>query len=210
MILKQMQVSQMAVFAYLVGDEETGEALVIDPAADTARIVSAAADNGLTIKYIVNTHGHVDHISGNRDMKERTGAQIIVHEADADMLVSTPALYLRMFGAKPSPPADILVREGDAIAVGRVAFQVIATPGHTPGSMCLYGEGLVFTGDTLFVGAIGRTDLPGSSWNAMARSLKEKLAVLPDDTKVLPGHNYGSAPTSTIGYEKRHNPYLRF
>jgi len=210
MFLKQMQVSQMAVFAYLVGDEETGEALVIDPAADTARIASLAADNSLTIKYIVNTHGHVDHISGNRDMKERTGAQIVIHEADADMLVSTPALYLRMFGAKSSPPADITVREGDTIAAGRVAFQVIATPGHSPGSMCLYGEGLVFTGDTLFVGAIGRTDLPGGSWNTMARSLREKLAVLPDDTKVLPGHNYGPAPTSTIGYEKRHNPYLKF
>ena len=210
MFLKQMQVSQMAVFAYLVGDEETGEALVIDPAADTARIATLAADNGLTIKYIVNTHGHVDHISGNRDMKESTGAQIVVHEADADMLVSTPALYLRMFGAKASPPADITVREGDTIAAGRVAFQVIATPGHSPGSMCLYGEGLVFTGDTLFVGAIGRTDLPGGSWNTMARSLREKLAVLPDDTKVLPGHNYGPAPTSTIGYEKRHNPYLKF
>jgi len=210
MFLKQMQVSQMAVFAYLVGDEETGEALVIDPAADTARIASLAADNSLTIKYIVNTHGHVDHISGNRDMKERTGAQIVIHEADADMLVSTPALYLRMFGAKSSPPADIAVREGDTIAAGRVAFQVIATPGHSPGSMCLYGEGLVFTGDTLFVGAVGRTDLPGGSWNTMARSLREKLAILPDDTKVLPGHNYGPAPTSTIGYEKRYNPYLKF
>ena len=210
MFLKQMQVSQMAVFAYLVGDEETGEALVIDPAADTARIATLAADNGLTIKYIVNTHGHVDHISGNRDMKESTGAQIVIHEADADMLVSTPALYLRMFGAKASPPADITVREGDTIAAGRVAFQVIATPGHSPGSMCLYGEGLVFTGDTLFVGAVGRTDLPGGSWNTMARSLREKLAVLPDDTKVLPGHNYGPAPTSTIGYEKRYNPYLKF
>ncbi len=210
MFLKQMQVSQMAVFAYLVGDEETGEALVIDPAADTARIATLAADNGLTIKYIVNTHGHVDHISGNRDMKESTGAQIVVHEADADMLVSTPALYLRMFGAKASPPADITVREGDTIAAGRVAFQVIATPGHSPGSMCLYGEGLVFTGDTLFVGAVGRTDLPGGSWNTMARSLREKLAILPDDTKVLPGHNYGPAPTSTIGYEKRYNPYLKF
>ena len=210
MFLKQMQVSQMAVFAYLVGDEETGEALVIDPAADTARIASLAADNSLTIKYIVNTHGHVDHISGNRDMKESTNAKIVVHEADADMLVSTPALYLRMFGAKASPPADITVREGDTIAAGRVAFQVIATPGHSPGSMCLYGEGLVFTGDTLFVGAVGRTDLPGGSWNTMARSLREKLAILPDDTKVLPGHNYGPAPTSTIGYEKRYNPYLKF
>ena len=102
MFLKQMQVSQMAVFAYLVGDEETGEALVIDPAADTSRIASLAKENHLHIKYIVNTHGHVDHIAGNRDMKELTGAEIVIHEADAELLVSTPALYLRMFGAKAS------------------------------------------------------------------------------------------------------------
>jgi glyoxylase-like metal-dependent hydrolase (beta-lactamase superfamily II) len=115
-----------------------------------------------------------------------------------------------MFGAKPSPPADITVQEGDRISVGNIVFQVIATPGHSPGSMCLLGEGLVFTGDTLFVGAIGRTDLPGGSWSTMARSLRDKLSVLPDETRVLPGHNYGAAPTSTIGYEKRHNPYLKF
>jgi len=210
MFLKQMQVGQMAVFAYLIGDEETGEAFVIDPAAETSRLVSLAEKNNLKIKYIVNTHGHVDHISGNQDMKERTGAKIIIHEADAEMLVSTPAMYLRMFGAKPSPPADITVKEGDVITLGNVSLHVLDTPGHSPGSMCLRGEGLVFTGDTLFVGAVGRTDLPGGSWTVMARSLKEKLAVLPDETKVLPGHNYGASPTSTIGYEKRHNPYLKF
>jgi len=210
MFLKQIQVGQMAVFAYLIGDEETGEAFVIDPAAETSKLVSLAEKNNLKIIYIVNTHGHVDHIAGNQDMKERTGAKIIIHEGDAEMLVSTPAMYLRMFGAKPSPPADITVKEGDVITLGKVSLQVLSTPGHSPGSMCLRGDDLVFTGDTLFVGAVGRTDLPGGSWTVMARSLKEKLAVLPDETKVLPGHNYGAAPTSTIGYEKRHNPYLKF
>ncbi len=200
----------MAVFAYLLGDEETGEAFVIDPAAETSKLVSLAEKNNLKIKYIVNTHGHVDHIAGNQDMKERTGAKIIIHEGDAEMLVSTPAMYLRMFGAKQSPPADIIVKEGDVITLGKVSLEVMATPGHSPGSMCLRGDGLVFTGDTLFVGAVGRTDLPGGSWDVMARSLKEKLAVLPDETKVLPGHNYGASPTSTIGYEKLHNPFLKF
>ena len=209
MFFKQLQVGQMAVFAYLLGDEKTGEALVIDPAAETSQILSIAEKNGLTIKTIVNTHGHVDHIGGNLDMKTRTGADIIIHEEDADMLISTPAAYLRMFGAKQSPPADITVKEGDVVAVGGLSLKVVHTPGHSPGSMCLYMDGLVFTGDTLFVGAVGRTDLPGGSWPLMHQSIMGKLAILPDETKVLPGHNYGASPTSTIGYEKRTNPFLQ-
>jgi hydroxyacylglutathione hydrolase len=209
MFFKQMQVGQLAVMAYVIGDEETGEALVIDPAADTSEICTLAEKNRLKIKTIVNTHGHVDHISGNLDMKKRTDGNIVIHEADADLLTSTPAAYLRMFGAKPSPPADMTVREGDVITVGSLSLKVIHTPGHSPGSMSLYMDGMVFTGDTLFVGAVGRTDLPGGSWPVMFRSIMEKLATLPEDTKVFPGHNYGVSPTSTIGYEKRHNPFLR-
>ncbi|HRR41890.1 MAG TPA: MBL fold metallo-hydrolase, partial [Syntrophales bacterium] len=209
MFLKQMQVGHMAVFAYIVGDPETGEGLVIDPAADVDGILREADKKGIRVKYIVNTHGHVDHISGNQEMKKKTGALIVVHEADADMLVSTPAMVLRMFGAKPSPPADITVSDGDTIAVGSVVLEVLHTPGHTPGGICLYTDGYVFTGDTLFVGAVGRTDLPGGSWTVMYRSIKEKILTLPDDTIVLPGHNYGSSPTSTVGREKRTNPFLR-
>jgi len=209
MFLKQLQVGNMAVFAYLLGDEDTGEALVIDPADDVSRICALAEKNHLIIRTIVNTHGHVDHIGGNLDMKKRTGADILIHEQDADMLINTPAMYLRMFGAKPSPPADRTVSDGDVITVGSISLRVLHTPGHSPGSMCLYGEGLVFTGDTLFVGAVGRTDLPGGSWSVMHRSIMDRLATLPEDTQVLPGHNYGAAPTSTIGYEKRNNPFLQ-
>jgi len=209
MFLKQMQVGHMAIFAYIVGDEASGEALVIDPAANVDGLISEAQKKGFTIKYIVNTHGHVDHISGNQDMKKKTGAQIIIHEADADMLVSTPSMVLRMFGAKPSPPADITVKEGDTISVGKVTLRVIHTPGHTPGGMSLYMDGYVFTGDTLFVGGVGRTDLPGGSWSVMSSSIREKLLSLPDDTVVLPGHNYGPSPTSTIARERKANMFLR-
>lgn len=209
MFLKQMQVGHMAVFAYIVADKESGEGLVIDPAAETERIISEANSNGITIKYIVNTHGHVDHISGNADMKDRTGAEIIIHGDDADMLVSTPSSVLRMFRAKASPPADITVQGGEIITVGKIGLEVIHTPGHSPGGMALYTPGYVFTGDTLFVEALGRTDLPGGSWEIMYKSIMDKLLALPDDTIVLPGHNYGRMPTSTIKNERENNPFLK-
>ena len=209
MFIEQRQVGQMAVFAYLVGDEAGGEAVVIDPAEDTDGIIAEANKRKVRIKYIVNTHGHVDHIGGNGDMKTKTGAEIIIHEEDAEMLVSTPASMLRMFGAKASPPADRRVKEGDLIVAGGVTLRVIHTPGHSPGSMTLYVDGYAFTGDTLFVEAVGRTDFPGGSGEVMFDSILRKLCTLPDETVVLPGHNYGNSATSTIGHEKIHNPFLR-
>jgi len=209
MFLKQIEVSSMVVFAYLVGDPASGKGLVIDPADDVDYLIRLAEDHGIHIDYIVNTHGHVDHISGNKEMKEKTGASIIIHELDAPMLGNTPPVMLRMFGATQSPPADLTVRDGDLITVGAVSLQVIHTPGHTPGGMVLYADGYVFTGDTLFVEAVGRTDLPGGSWPVMHRSIKERIFTLPDETKVLPGHNYGRMPTSTVGHEKKYNPYIQ-
>ena len=209
MFIKQLQVGNMAVFAYLVGDTITGDALVIDPADNAMEIIALAKENKLKINYIINTHGHVDHIGGNAEMQKLTGAKIIVHEDDAFMLTSTPAMMLKMFGAKQSPPADILVKDGVIISTGNVELKVLHTPGHSPGGICLYTPGYIFTGDTLFVEAVGRTDLPGGSWQIMYNSIQTKLFTLPDDTKVMPGHNYGQTPTSTIGHEKKHNPSVR-
>ncbi len=208
MFIRQMEVGRFSVFAYLVGSEATGEALVIDPAGDEELLAREAEKNKLQIKYIVNTHSHLDHVMGNKKMKELTGAKIVIHEDDAPYLVNQPAHVMQMFGAVPSPPADIAVRENDLVTVGDISLKVIHTPGHSPGAICLYTPGLVFTGDTLFVGGVGRTDLEGGSWQVLVNSIRDKIFTLPDSTVVLPGHNYGSASKSTIGMEKVHNPYV--
>jgi len=209
MIFSQYEVGNFSVFCYLIGDEESKEALFIDPAEDTDRLISEARSHGLMIKYIVNTHAHVDHVMGNAEMVKKTGAKIIIHEEDAPLLVRQPRDLLVMFRAKPSPPADILVRDGDVIQIGKIELKVLHTPGHSPGGISLYVDGMVFTGDTLFVGSVGRTDFPGSSWEVMETSIRKKLYVLPDNTLVYPGHNYGSTPFSTIQNEQRHNPFVR-
>jgi glyoxylase-like metal-dependent hydrolase (beta-lactamase superfamily II) len=210
MIVKQYEVGNFAVFCYLIGDEESQEGLFIDPADDTPRLLAEAKSHGLDkIKYIINTHSHVDHIMGNAEMAKKTGAKIIVHEEDAKALVRTPSHLLEMFSATHSPPADILVKDGDVIQVGNVRLKVIHTPGHSAGGMSLHLDGMVFTGDTLFVGSVGRTDFPGSSWDMLEASIRKKLYVLPGETVVFPGHNYGPTPTSTIQYERRHNPFVR-
>jgi glyoxylase-like metal-dependent hydrolase (beta-lactamase superfamily II) len=210
MVIKQYEVGNFAVFCYLIGDEEIKEGLFIDPADDVDRLISEAKSQGINkIKYIINTHSHVDHIMGNAEMVKKTGAKIIIHKEDAKFLTRTSSDLLVMFRAKPSPPADIQVKEGDMIQVGKVGLKVIHTPGHSPGGMSLFMDGMVFTGDSLFVGSVGRTDFPGSSWEVLEASIREKLYVLPGNTIVYPGHNYGSAPSSTIQYERRHNPFVR-
>lgn len=209
MFLKQLQVGHMAVFAYIIGDTESGEGIVVDPGADIDEILSEAQNNGINIKYIINTHGHVDHIAGNAELKEKTGAKIIIHESDADMMISHPFIIMRMFRARPSPSADMRVNDGDAIKVGKIKLEVIHTPGHSPGSMSLYTQGYVLTGDTLLVESVGSTNLIGSSRETLYWSIREKLLTLPDDTIVLPGHNIGRGLTSTIEHEKARNPFLQ-
>ena len=200
----------MAVFCYLIWCNRTKEALVIDPAGDEDRVVGYIEKKGLHLKYIVNTHGHGDHTCGNARVKELTGAKIVMHRLDDELFNSPEGQKMaRAWGFAISPKADIHVDEGDEIRVGDVALKVIHTPGHSPGGICLLNDGHVFTGDTLFVGSIGRTDLPGSSLNQFMQAIKEKLMTLPRETIVWPGHDYGDKPSSTIGTERVTNPWLR-
>ena len=209
MIVRQYEVGNFSIFSYLIGDEQAKEGLFIDPSDECDLLLREAESHGLAIKYIVNTHSHIDHAMGNGEMKRRTGAQIIIHEADAEGLLHTPADIMEMFNAEPSPPADILVKHGDVIQIGNIGIQVIHTPGHTPGGMSLLVDGMVFTGDSLFVGSIGRTDFPGSSYQDLENSIRTRLYTLPGDTIVLPGHNYGTSPSSTIDQERRFNAFVR-
>ena len=209
MIIKQYEVGNFNIFSYLVGDEEAGEGLFIDPSSDCDMLIKEAEKHALTIRYIVNTHCHIDHVMGNREMIQKTGAKVILHEADANGMMETDPNILAMFRAENPPPADILVKDGDTIQVGSIELKVIHTPGHTPGGMSLYMEGMVFTGDSLFVGSIGRTDFPGSSYPDLEKSIRNRLYTLPPDTIVCPGHNYGHIPTSTIGQEMKTNAFVR-
>lgn len=188
MIIRQLDVGHMDNFCYLVGCEKTRKAVVIDPGAEVERIVSEAHKDGLVIQYIVNTHGHGDHTAGSARLKALTGANIIIHTLEAAAV----------------PQADILLSGDQELKVGEITFKVFHTPGHTPGGICLYAEGNLFTGDTLFVGDSGRTDLTGGHRPTLAASIR-RLMTLPDDTVVWPGHDYGPTSSSTIGWEKRHN-----
>lgn len=209
MEIEQVKVGFMEVFCYIVSCTGTGQALVVDPAGDEDRIVERIRERDLDLKYIVNTHGHADHTCGNARVKQLTGARIIMHELDDTMFNSAAGRErAQQWGFAPSPPADITVTDGDEIAVGDVTLTVIHTPGHSPGGICLLGEGNLFSGDTLFVGAIGRTDIPGASLSQFMESIRERILTLPGETIVWPGHDYGVRPSSTIEAEKMTNPWL--
>jgi glyoxylase-like metal-dependent hydrolase (beta-lactamase superfamily II) len=205
MIVKQLEVGYMDVFCYLAGCPKSREAVVIDPGGDEDKIVAAAKMDKLHIKYIFNTHHHWDHTSGNARLKELTGAKLVMHALEDDILQERGS---RGGNSASLPPADIRIENEKTFMIGEISFEILFTPGHTPGGLCLYAEGQLFTGDTLFVGDSGRTDLPGGDRPTLGASLR-KLMKLPDDTIVWPGHDYGPAPNSTIGHEKRTNVNAR-
>ncbi|AGF78746.1 Zn-dependent hydrolase, glyoxylase [Desulfocapsa sulfexigens DSM 10523] len=208
MFLKQITVGSMGVCCYIVGCSKTSLCAVIDPGGDEDTILEEVKKAGLTIDSIIATHGHPDHVCGNRILKEASGADIIMHEADSAFF-SKPEVqnYFSMLGLEPSPPADRTVKDGDVITVGEEELLVIHTPGHTPGGICLYCAPDLITGDSLFVGGIGRTDFPGGSHDELIRAIKGRLLSLPPETVVWPGHGYGGS-RSTIEEEARSNPYL--
>ena len=203
MILRTVRVGAFGTNCYIVGCEVSKEAIVIDPGDEPERIQRQLNEAGLACKMIVNTHGHIDHTAANRELREVTGAIIAIGKEDASSIEDPTRSLSRAFvdfaKDKASPPADLLLVEGDMLYAGSVCLKVLHTPGHTPGSISLHGEGVVFGGDTIFAsGGIGRTDFPGGSYDELMKSIEGKLLVLPDETVVYPGHG----PSTTIGRER--------
>jgi len=189
---------------YVVGDESSKDGMIIDPGAEADQIMRVVEDLGLNIKLIVLTHGHMDHVGALKEVKEVTGAQIAIHTEDAPSLQGSIMRHMFSRSSEPLPSPDVLLKEGDTVDVGELHFQVLHTPGHTPGGICLLAEGIVFTGDTLFNFGIGRADFPGASYDQEVESIRNKLMPLPDNTIVCPGHG----PDTTIGVERKVNPFL--
>lgn len=202
-----LEVGSLGTNCYIIFDETTREAAVIDPGGSVAAITAAIGNEKLTVKYIINTHGHADHVLGNMRVKEATGAQILIHEADAGMLTNGQRNLSAFIGGSVScGPADTLLKEGDVIRIAAgLELTVIHTPGHTPGGICLLTDNVLFSGDTLFAESIGRTDFPGGSYNQLITNIKEKLLALDDAVKVLPGHG----PETSIGWERKMNPFIQ-
>jgi hydroxyacylglutathione hydrolase len=205
LLLRRMEVGPFAANCYLVACGQTKEAVIIDPGADARQILSMVAGEKVTVKYIINTHGHVDHVGANEDIRKALGVPILIHENDGEMSKKPHASLSAFVGKMKLAEPDTLLKDGDKLTVGTLVFTVIETPGHTKGSITLALDGALFTGDTLFAGSIGRTDLPGGSFREIISSIKEKLLVYADDTVVYPGHG----PESTIGEERKYNPFLR-
>jgi len=200
LIVKSLPVGPLYTNCFIIGCEDTKEAAVVDPGGDSDKILMSLADDKLTLKYIINTHGHFDHVAGNKRLKDATGAKILIHEEDATLL-TTPSMGLSQDNLQA---ADEFIKDGDKISFGNITLEVIHTPGHTRGGISLYTPGHVFVGDTLFAGSIGRTDFPGGDYETLINSVKDRLFPLGDEVMVYSGHT----AETTIGNERKFNPFF--
>jgi hydroxyacylglutathione hydrolase len=208
MVIETFPVGPLQCNCTILGDEQAGEAIVIDPGEDVARIHQRLTEHGLKLKQILITHGHIDHVGGALKLKRLTGAPILMNENDLAQLEIMPeqAAWLGVAAPEVALPDEGLT-DGLRVGLESIPAQVIHTPGHTQGSVCLHFAPmkLLIAGDTLFAGSIGRTDLPGGNSEQIIESIESRLLALPDETRVLPGHG----PATTIGNERRKNPFLR-
>ena len=206
MILKTLVVGPIGTNCYIVGSESTGKGMIVDPAGDPEIIINAVKDLNLSIDTIVVTHAHFDHIGALKAVKDATGAQIAMHKDEEPGLKHSYQIFGNMISDDSSelPKIDRFLKDGDVVDIDDLHFTVLDTPGHSPGGISLSGQGIAFSGDTLFNCGIGRTDFPGCSQDALLDSIKNKLLTLPDETQVFPGHG----PHTTIGTERKMNPFL--
>ncbi len=205
MIIERLCVGMLQTNCYIVGCAETKEGAIIDPGGDAKHILAEVERLGLKINYVINTHGHFDHTLANKEIVQATGAPLAIHSADAPMLTQGGGAFFFGIMGKASPPADTILEEGQVLILGKIELTVLHTPGHSPGSICLYNEeeGVLFDGDVLFNMGMGRYDLPGGNYGVLMQSIQRLLA-LPEETTVYPGHG----PATTIGRERRSNPFL--
>lgn len=207
MIFETIVVGELGVNCYVLADSETKEGVVIDPGAEAEKILAVVKAKGIKVLHILNTHGHFDHIGGNRRVSEATGGRLMISREDEPFL-SRAARSATMYGltAEDSPPPAAHFADGDSIRFGSHELKVIHIPGHSPGGSCFYlaNDGILISGDSLFAESIGRTDLPGGSQEQLVGAIRSKLLTLPAETRVFPGHG----PATTIGHEKKYNPYL--
>jgi len=205
LLIRSAEVGTFAANCYLVACEETRAGVIIDPGAEARTILEMVAKEKIKVQYIINTHGHVDHVGANEEVRRALGVPLLIHEADGEMCKKPHASLSAFLGKLQLAAPDRLLTDGETLTVGNLTVEVIFTPGHTKGGISLLIDGALFTGDTLFAGSIGRTDFPGGSSEQIIRSIKARLLVFPDDTPVYPGHG----PRTTIGEEKKYNPFLR-
>jgi len=205
LVVHQLSVGPLQVNCFVVSCSKTGEAMIVDPGEEGERILYLTEKEGLNICKVVNTHGHFDHIGANRKVVEISGAELMIHAEDLPLLQNARS-HAEVYGLSvtASPEPDRLLEQGDTFQVGELSFSVFHVPGHSPGGICLLGEGHLFVGDVLFSGSIGRTDLPGGDFDSLVNGVRERLFALPDETIVHPGHG----PDTTIGRERQMNPFV--